>query len=528
MFYFRSTTTKHKKETVNRDPKHLLQKRAEKLTKLNRYECPFDTTNYGAMPPPRKCQPIKYDRDITKNLVGNPFTLPSQYRTFSKPMKLRRKYTPETYMGQVITIRDLDDHFYSAIEGRPIGAFQDFKAYMNDIRMNMVFKSNAAYLKDIAIRMKRLIDEEQEIYDEIFQLYTKTRSNFVMFASESYEKARHLQAQEIVVHNELQKRIDDLEEVHYNYGNVSYSMEKLIGRFETQCKFKKFLTYLAPIWWKEQIAMKSEKNLRSMSNILKDVYESGDSISKYNHCVKQLQEIEPILYFHKPEHLMMKFGDMEKMCLNYLQINYADILLKIGQSKKSFQRRETFEVGEIKFFIDILEKEVALVEEKEASYEAQFYHLLMNKFQELYASYDNTKLLTCVQYTHQRIFGEYVDPKDSIKTLTGDLEKLYITLSMQLDDLDQIVVKQAIKELFTQDKKMMEQAKLAQRQLKEWNILTKSLYASFLPPLPTKPWHLELKRKRREQLEAEKENKEGGDPNGANVPTVATLPALTS
>lgn len=66
--------------------------------------------------------------------------------------------------------------------------------------------------------------------------------------------------------------------------------------------------------------------------------------------------------------------------------------------------------------------------------------------------------------------------------LAQNIERRYVEIMSQFDDLDQKVVKIATKELFEEDRKMMKQALFAQRTLKECDILTKSLYSSFEPP----------------------------------------------
>ncbi|OWR42071.1 hypothetical protein KGM_202003 [Danaus plexippus plexippus] len=182
--------------------------------------------------------------------------------------------------------------------------------------------------------------------------------------------------------------------------------------------------------------------------------------------------------------LASSFGTLFRQCLNYMQIeNYSARILKpVLKARDKLESVILSEANEVTGLIEYYETQVKWMEEKEAEYIAKFNNLLFTKFHELYASYDATKLFTCIQYIHCQLFDVSVDPKDNITTMMLNIEKLFIKLTSDLDYMNQNVIKKVENEIFSSDIRMMKRAVKAQRSLKEFDILKKSLIASFQPP----------------------------------------------
>lgn len=165
-----------------------------------------------------------------------------------------------------------------------------------------------------------------------------------------------------------------------------------------------------------------------------------------------------------------------------IEIFSNNILASVLNSKDYLKANITAEMNEVEYLIDKYEAHVIWIKNRETECKVLFEKLVRDKIESLYASYDITKLFTCVQYVSNRLFGSAEDPKDNISFLIRQIESLYIAITSGLDCLNQDIVKEAIRELFTEDIKIMKQAHIAQRTIKECDILSKALYTSFEPP----------------------------------------------
>ncbi|XP_073948908.1 uncharacterized protein [Choristoneura fumiferana] len=423
------------------------------------------------------------DREVAEIGPVNPFHLPPRDKILPGK-EFSRKVKKEPFiMSDPKTICDIDPTFYKIIEGRPIRQFVDVKVYMRDIRNIALTKSNIAYLRDQMIQIGTSYSVELEEYEKINKLCIKTKNNFVQFAKECYMFAQKLQEQSEKKANELQALAERLEICGFQFVKIRNEISNLGATYDILHLYYRFLTNVAPLSWrklndkeynKKSSCHFSEQNLVSADELTTDMY-----IKRYD-----LKSPRPKLYFQEPETLMHVFDRLSAQCLTYMQIDTfsSQISSSVIKRRDYLKHLAAQEIEEYQFQIANYAKELEWMKEQEIIHKNLFENLLNTAFYELYASYDSSKLFTCVQYVHMQIFGDPEDPKDSAAYLAQQLENLYVEITLGMDSLDVEVVKEATTELFAEDIRNMKMAELAQRQLRECNILSKALFTSFEPP----------------------------------------------
>ncbi|KOB68884.1 Uncharacterized protein OBRU01_17665 [Operophtera brumata] len=420
-----------------------------------------------------------HDRDITDGNFPNPFDISNHQRIFSQ-RKGQRKVKPEPFiMSEPHTICDVDDTFYKVIEGRPLRQFTDIKVYVRNIRDITLSKANAAYLNDQILQFEMKHTFEMEQYNKINKLFEKTKMNFVNFVKHSYQEAKAIQktAEDKVL--EVAKINEQLQVFSSRYVQLRNQLSSFLFSIDTLSMYGKFLNSLSPDWWRAEF---DHLNLPQISTTSQSdvAVTSAASLDEYK---PSIATIVPHLYFEEPKQLMGVYDNMSRQCLNYMKINLfaANIVNTVHKSRDVLNAQVKAEIDEMEEFIVMYESKIKFTEQKELEYKRVFEKLLFSEFQRLYASPENIKLFTCVQFVNTKVFGGPEDPKDSVRTLMHGLEMHYMELSSKMDSLDPKIVNLATRQMFAKDINTMQRAYLAQRTLKECDILSKALYTSFEP-----------------------------------------------
>ncbi|XP_013185223.2 uncharacterized protein LOC106130838 [Amyelois transitella] len=386
-------------------------------------------------------------------------------------------------MSDVHTVCDIDNTFYKIIEGRPLRRGDDIKVYMSNIRDIFLFKANAAFILDQIIQIDTSYSFEKSEYAKISELFAQCKSSFVQFAKLNYHKSKKYQLLAEVKALELERKSEELDILCDKYVKLRNRLSNLTATFENLSRYRQFLNRLTPIWSKTQnLDCKPDISTATInSTLLTQIsFRSGGSfdISNLEHL-----KVESRPYFVEPIQLLDILEDNRKQCLNYLNIAAvsANIISSVLKGRDSVKAQVEDDAKELQNYVDICNNLIRFEEEKEASYKVIFERILFNEFHELFASFEASKLFTCVQYVNTKIFGDMEDPKDNLTSLMANLERLYMDLSLNLDYLDVEIVKKATNQAFSEDKEKMRNAFKAQRIIKESDILRKSLYASFEP-----------------------------------------------
>ncbi|RVE52972.1 hypothetical protein evm_002449 [Chilo suppressalis] len=410
----------------------------------------------------------------------NPFDIPDRLRVFTKSKGLRKEKVVPFIMSEPHTICDVDNSFYKIIEGRPLRQFNDIKVYMRTIRDITLFRANAAYLKDQIIQVDTFLTTELHIHNKIDALFISCKDNFVQFAKESYNDAKTIQELAKEKEMELDQVRNKLEALCFEYVALRNKVGSVMVNFEILSRYRIFLNSLSPEAW---INENKQKRI-SICFDFDEISSSEELFNEFKRKLKILQEIPLKLYFKRPKTLISVFDNICHLCLTYMGVNVfmSNIIKSVVKGRNILKTQLKEEENEMKDLIEIYKGCIKFEEEKEQVTKIKFENILISDFQSLYASYEASKLFTCLQYTNTQLFHGAEDPKDTVAALMLQLETNYFELTAALDSLKQDVVKQATSEFFSEDVKMIKRAHDAKRSLKECDILRKALFASFEPP----------------------------------------------
>lgn len=414
----------------------------------------------------------KHERTVQDFGNRNPFDIPNCKRFFTKSRGFIKAKPEPFIMSEPHTICDVDHTFYKIIEGRPLRQLDDIKVYMRNIRDITLFKANAAYLKDQIIQIDTSFAFEYNEYTAIERLFTTCKDNFVKFAKESYTNAKNIQQLAEDIARKVDEVTEELESLSFRYVAVRNKVGVILVIFDTLSMYRQFLDSLSPVWWREKhVPGYDEKSLSAM-------------VSQHVSNVKLTADVEAKLFFTKPKQISVIFDNLRRQCLTYMQIEVisSSLVSSVVKAKNVLKAQAMEEIDELQYLVGTYREYVKFMEVKEEEAKVKFQRVLINEFQALFCSYDSSKLFTCLQYTNTQVFHGPEDPKDDITTMMLHLEREYMELTSALDSLNQVVVKEATNDFFSEDLKMMRRAHKAQRDLKECAILSNALNKSFQPP----------------------------------------------
>lgn len=425
------------------------------------------------------------DRELKEDPYRNPYAVPERLRVTTKCLPPRKQKRVPFIMDEPHTVCDIYPTFFKVVEGRPIRSFYDIKAYMTNLRDITLYRANAGYLKEEIIQIETRISTELEDYEAVNDAVETIKMNFIIFAEEGYKEAKYKQHLAAEKATELENMIEQLEGYSFRFAKLKNQVSSIVAIYDKLLRYKRFLNSVSPDWWRERY----EELCTLGSTICSKFFtylesEEVESATVYKKSALSLAQLQPQLYFRRPMELSTILECTSRQCLNYMEIEcyFSTNLAKVNRYRKEFKANMLAECTEMQEIIEIFRDKVQEMEERKAEYKATFDKLLQTEFQRLFASYDSIKLFTCVKYVHSRVLRVKGDRKDCLKTLMHHVERMYFDLCTKLDSLNLKVVKIATKQIFSEDLKIMKQAYDAQRQLKEYDVLCKSLHRSFEPP----------------------------------------------
>ncbi|CAH0581481.1 unnamed protein product [Chrysodeixis includens] len=436
----------------------------------------------------QKLKPLRrrFNKDVKDDPYLNPFALPAHVRvtsTYSLPPRKPKK-TP-FITDDPLTVCDIDPDFYTMVEGRPIRSFYDITEYKRHIRNIMMFTANCAYLKDEAIQIERRIMNEHEDYEAIHDAVKKMNSNFVIFAEDSYNEAKQMQHLAEVKYDALEDMSEKLAAVSSEFNKLRNQVICIVAEYEKLSRYKRFLNTVSPNKWREQYEDVCNLGSELCSKFLRPE-EVGivDSVTDFKKNALALANLTPQLYFKDPAEMDDLLEGLCRQCLNYMEIDsyFSTYIPKVKQHKKEYIECVNAECADVQLLIELMEKKIFFLKQRKVECKSMFQKMLENVFQRLFASDETMRLFTSLQYVHSRTISVFTDPNDSLESLMRDLEKRYLELRMKMDYLDLNIVKQAQRQMFSEDIRIMKQASEAKRQLRGYRALCKALYRSFEPP----------------------------------------------
>ncbi|KAJ2944278.1 hypothetical protein O0L34_g18264 [Tuta absoluta] len=394
------------------------------------------------------------------------------------------------------TVLEIHPEFYTVIEGRPLRRFDDIKVYLTNIRGYAMARQQIGYRRDLYLKLSQDMSDETEEYNNISENIRTHIKHFQSFLTEDYKKALAKVAKAEKIHQELQAKISEyigfvIELTLIN--NVLFKLDSIRNVLKT---YRTYLLFAAPLYWREAFD-ETFKKLSVQFSEGEFVTHSGEfatdndlvntlDIEKIvEEAIVELRHPPPAyMYFKLPEEMMYLFRTMELQSREYLiQLSKTDAPYKLLLHQiKKFKVSTKRELDFAQYYIDKIKIETDRELYNELYLKEKFMRILNETFYDTVCSPETLKLKICIEYVYEQIFGKCEEGHQTLRDPMKILEVLYEEYNLKLDKLDFQIVTEAQKDFFKQDLEMMKEAYHAERELREFYLMTESLKKAFLPP----------------------------------------------
>lgn len=437
---------------------------------------------------------IKYsDRQVkltSLKRLSQPLHLKDNIRIADTRDLSRRLYIQEA-IDDVKCVVAIHPEFYTVIEGRPIRAFDDIKVYMSNIRAYAMMRQQLGYRRDLCIKLERNIIDENKEYNIISDNFRRHLSDFQHFLTEDYKKsvAKTVKAeknyQELVAkNNELLGCFSELVLVN----NLVFKLDAIRGVLKM---YRTYCLFVAPLFWRQKYDESLRGKLKSIQfesgafATDNDLVESLDIEKTIELAKIELKNPPPAhIYFKSPEEMLYMFRTLEMQSREYLiQLSRASApYIVLQDRKRQLNQSTTMETDYFQWNINFLENEIARETYNELYLQEKFFRILNETFYDTVASPDTLKLKICIEFVYEQIFGKCEEGHETLCDPMRILEVFYEEYNLRLDSLDFATVKKARTDCFAQDVSMMNDAVSAQRILREFYEMSKSIHKAFESP----------------------------------------------
>lgn len=453
---------------------------------------PSTQKNYFCVPRSQKLVSyIKYsDRQVkltSLKRLSQPLHLKDNIRIADTRDLSKRLYIEEP-VDDVKCVVAIHPEFYTVIEGRPIRTFDDIKVYMSNIRAYAMMRQQLGYRRDLCIKLERNIVDENREYDIISKNFKNHLSDFQHFLTEDYKKSMAKTVKAEKIYQDLVAKTNELlgcfsELIIVN--NIVFKLDAIRGILKM---YRTYCLFVAPLFWRQIY----DESLRGKVKSIQ--FESG-AFATDNDLVQSLDiektvELAKIeltnpppahIYFKSPEEMSYMFRTVEMQSREYLiQLSRASAPYTILQDRKRQLNQTTImETDYFQWNINFLERETARETYNEIYLEEKFFRILNETFYDTVASPDTLKLKICIEFVYEQVFGKCEEGHQTIRDPMKILEVLYEEYNLLLDSLDFETVKKARSDCFAQDVSMMNDAVRAQRILREFYEMSRSIRKAF-------------------------------------------------
>ncbi|CAH2244504.1 jg17978 [Pararge aegeria aegeria] len=381
--------------------------------------------------------------------------------------------------SDIKTILDVDPHFYSLVEGRPIRSNKSISKYKQDIRDIALKKTLLGFLKDEILRITKEIDTERKIYNTTSKHFDEYQHSFDKFLADDNNKTIAIMQKSDNLAKELSNQTEEHKQANFELATLKSKLQYIDETFQILVSFQCFLHKAAPILWQEKHNM--NLNIEHLEIITMET----DIFSEINkNIVKERLSKYPFpqLYFESPEQLLHVFDLLEKQNLNYLLVTE-----ELNTEKNKFLKS----LGFLKYLIhkelDCIQEKVketdemiSLNEKREVELKEAFFRILDKEIRHLVSSEMVLQIFNYVEFAYEQIIAPN-DANLSSLDMALTLEMEYNNLMLDLSAFDLNVIKTIEKETYENEIKEMKQAILANKLLKDVDKLSKRLKSSYEP-----------------------------------------------
>nr|XP_034831578.1 uncharacterized protein LOC117988536 [Maniola hyperantus] len=249
----------------------------------------------------------------------------------------------------VKTILDVDPHFYSLVEGRPIRTNKSISKYKKNIRDIALKRTLHGFLKDEILRITREIDTEKKIYRTASKHFDEYQHSFDKFLAHDNNKTIAIMRKSDNLAKELNNQTEEHKQANFELATLKSKLQYIDETFQIMVSFQNFLHKAAPILWQEKNNINLNIEYLEIITMKSDIY---SEINKNLVKVRLSKYPPPRLYFESPEQLLHVFDLLEKQNLNYLLVTE-----ELNTEKNKFLKS----LGLLK---NIIHKELDFIQEK--------------------------------------------------------------------------------------------------------------------------------------------------------------------
>lgn len=252
--------------------------------------------------------------------------------------------------GDVKTILDIDPHFYSLVEGRPIRPNKSIHKYKKNIRDLALKRSLLGFLKDEILRITREIDTERKIYQTASKHFDECQHSFDKFLAHDNNKTIAIMQKSDNLAKELTNQTEEHKQANFELATLKSKLQYIDETFQILVSFQCFLHKAAPILWQEKhninLNIEQSEIVTMDSDIFCEINKElvKERLSKYP---------PPCLYFERPEQLLDVFDLLEKQNLNYLLVTE-----ELNSEKNKFLKSLAFLKYLLKVELDYIQEKV--------------------------------------------------------------------------------------------------------------------------------------------------------------------------
>lgn len=400
---------------------------------------------------------------------------------------LRKRLHVDHPVDDVFTVTDIDETFFSCINGRPLleHNIPVYKSLKIMLSKHLRLRHEIGCKNDCILNIEANHRREIQIYDLSLKKYKEQVKLFDTFISDDYQKSMEFLKKCDVLENKVLVEVQDLR----NLANDKFlTISRLVGLdylYGLQQKYGRFLYYLSPPSWRSQHrefarsieieAMGFDLGANNDEDTFSVIFEK-----MRKECDSGL--IKPVLFFKEPEHLTNLFETFEKQQLNH--ITYLDYLKPHAQKLiKGIKQLKEYNIADSAMVVDMIkhfQAQLEFAQEREAQLKMKFFKVLNGLFFESVGAAGVLKIKTHLEFCYEKVFIDHPFNM-SISAIARVIENDYMDYCRKLDEMHSNKVKQATNQYIEAEKKKMKRAQKATRELRMFAAMEKALVRSFAP-----------------------------------------------
>uniref|UniRef100_A0A2A4K8Y9 Uncharacterized protein n=1 Tax=Heliothis virescens TaxID=7102 RepID=A0A2A4K8Y9_HELVI len=400
---------------------------------------------------------------------------------------LRRRIHTDDPPNDVRTIMDHDSGFFTCVNGSFLSKYSaPYKSLKQLFNCQLRWRQEIGYRHDCMLNIDINFKQEQKVYKTSVKRYFEQVKYFDEFVSIDYQKSMMFLNKSDEVKLELYKKTLEFQCLAAKSFTLTSKIIGLDYRYGLQQKYGRFLYYLSPPSWRyknRNFARSVEIEAKGFDFGISNV-EDTFSVMFENlkrECYSGL--VMPALYFQHPADLMELFDGIEQQHLHHFThvVQLAPHATFFKKGIKLFKDIIAQDSAGVLNVIKHFKKLLAISEQQASQLETKFFKILNGLFYESVGAPEVLKLQTHLEFCFERLNNE--KPVNmGIVTTAKALEEFYMDYSKRLEAVTSDKIKAAIVQYVESERRKFKRAKVAARELRQFDRLERELLKAFTPP----------------------------------------------